>query len=51
MITVATVALSILAYGVTAAIGARWYGGLVERAGECEETNPVNELPTRTGLG
>ena len=51
VITVATVALSILAHGVTAAIGARWYGGLVERVGECEETNPVNELPTRTGLG
>ena len=37
--------------GVTAAIGAHWYGGLVEKAGECEETIPVSELPTRTGLG
>ena len=50
VITIATVGLSILAHGVTAAIGARWYGGLVERAGECEETIPVNELPTRTGM-
>ena len=51
VITIATVVLSILAHGVTAAIGARWYGGLVEKAGDCEEINPVSELPTRTGLG
>lgn len=51
VITIATVVLSILAHGVTAAIGARWYGGLVEKAGECEETIPASELPTRTGLG
>lgn len=42
-----TVLLSIILHGVTAAPAARWYGQLVERMGECEETKPVAELPTR----
>ena len=50
VITVATVALSIIAHGITAAPAARWYAGLAEISGECEEKNPVSELPTRTGM-
>ncbi len=45
-----TVALSILAHGVTAAPAARWYGRLADRLGDCEETKPVSELPTRSGM-
>ncbi len=48
--TIVTVALSILAHGVTAAPAARWYGKLAERLGTCEEKKPVSELPTRGGM-
>ena len=46
-ITIVTVALSILAHGLTAAPAARWYAGLVRRMGECEEAKPVSEMPSR----
>ncbi len=49
-ITIVTVALSILAHGLTAAPASRWYAGLVGRMGECEEAKPVSEMPTRFGL-
>ena len=48
-ITIVTVALSILAHGLTAAPASRWYAGLVRRIGECEEAKPVSEMPTRFG--
>ncbi len=44
---VTTVFLSVLLHGVTAAPAARWYSRLVTRMGECEETQPVSEIPTR----
>ncbi len=46
---IVTVALSILAHGFSAAPTAAWYGRLVERRGECQETRRVSELPTRVG--
>ena len=49
-ITVATVALSTLLHGVTAAPFAAAYGRLAKRAGDCEETKPVSDLPLREGL-
>ncbi len=49
-ITVVTVALSVLLHGVTAAPFATLYGRLVARVGECEESQPVAELPLREGL-
>jgi NhaP-type Na+/H+ or K+/H+ antiporter len=48
-ITVVTVALSALLHGVTAAPFATLYGRLAKRMGECEETQPVTELPLRAG--
>jgi NhaP-type Na+/H+ or K+/H+ antiporter len=48
-ITVITVALSALLHGVTAAPFSNLYGRLVARMGECEETQPVCELPLRSG--
>ena len=48
-ITIVTVALSILAHGLTAAPASRWYAGLVRRIGECEEAKPVSEMPSRFG--
>lgn len=48
--TVITVALSILLHGVTAAPFARLYGNLTSRMGECEENQPVVELPLREGF-
>ncbi len=47
---IVTVALSILAHGVTAGPAARWYGRLAERLGDSEEMKPVSELPTRSGM-
>lgn len=44
---VTTVFLSVLLHGVSAAPAARWYSRLVTRMGECEETQPVSEIPTR----
>ena len=50
MLTViATVALSILAHGLSAAPAATWYGKLVQRMGDCHETKDVPEMPTRVG--
>jgi NhaP-type Na+/H+ or K+/H+ antiporter len=46
-IVVTTVFLSVLLHGVTAAPGARWYSRIVTRMGDCEETQPVTEIPTR----
>lgn len=48
-ITVITVALSILMHGVTAAPLAKRYGRMAEAMGECEENQPVPELPLRAG--
>jgi NhaP-type Na+/H+ or K+/H+ antiporter len=49
VITLVTVALSVVLHGVTAAPLARAYGDLVGRMGECEETEPVVEMPLRHG--
>lgn len=43
----ATVLLSILLHGMTAAPAARWYGRLAARMGECEEAVPVKEMRPR----
>ena len=48
-ITVITVALSILLHGISAAPFAKIYGALAARMGECEENQPVVELPLREG--
>lgn len=48
--TIVTVALSIVAHGVTAAPAARWYGRLAANLGACEEKKPVPEMPTRGGM-
>ena len=48
-VTVVTVALSALLHGVTAAPIANLYGRLTSRMGECEENQPVPELPLREG--
>jgi NhaP-type Na+/H+ or K+/H+ antiporter len=48
-ITVVTVAMSALLHGVTAAPLSNLYGRLVARMGECEETQPVCDLPLRSG--
>jgi NhaP-type Na+/H+ or K+/H+ antiporter len=50
LITIATVGLSALAHGLTAAPAARWYGKVTARMDDCEETTPVTELPTRAGM-
>ena len=50
VITVVTVALSILAHGLTAAPLARRYGALTARMGEGEETKVVSEMPTRARI-
>jgi NhaP-type Na+/H+ or K+/H+ antiporter len=49
-VTIVTVALSTLLHGVTAAPFANLYGRLTARMGECEENQPVPELPLRDGL-
>ncbi|MDJ0943973.1 MAG: cation:proton antiporter [Kiloniellales bacterium] len=46
---VVTVALSILAHGLTAAPAARWYGNAIRRQRECAEAKAVSEMPTRVG--
>ncbi|MGI9288531.1 MAG: cation:proton antiporter, partial [Pseudomonadales bacterium] len=48
-IAVITVALSVLVHGVSAAPLANLYGRLAARMGECEENQPVTELPLRDG--
>ena len=50
IITIATVALSILAHGLSAAPMARKYGELAARVGQCEETKAVSEMPTRVRM-
>ncbi len=50
VITIATVTLSILAHGLSAAPMARKFGALVARMGRCEETKAVTEMPTRAGI-
>lgn len=47
---IVTVALSILAHGLTAAPGARWYGNLDMHRRDVPEALPVAEMPTRTGM-
>ncbi len=49
-VTIVTVALSILAHGITAAPAAKRYGELARRMGRCEENKPVSEMPTRAGM-
>ncbi len=46
---VVTVALSILAHGLTAAPIAKWYGNAMKREGGCPEAMTVTEMPTRVG--
>jgi len=48
-ITIVTVGLSALLHGITAAPFANRYGRLAARMGECEENQPVPELPLREG--
>ncbi len=48
-ITVVTVVLSALLHGISAAPLARLYGRLSTGMGECEENQPVTELPLREG--
>ena len=48
-ITVITVALSALTHGITAAPLSNLYGQLVARMGECEEIQPVCDVPLRSG--
>ena len=48
-ITIVTVALSALLHGVSAAPLAKLYGRLTAGMGECEENQPVADLPIREG--
>ena len=48
-VTIITVALSALLHGVSAAPLARLYGQQAASMGECEENQPVTELPVREG--
>lgn len=48
-ITIVTVGLSALLHGLTAAPFANLYGRLAIRMGECEENQPVPEIPLREG--
>ncbi len=47
--TVITVALSALLHGITAAPLAKRYGALAVRMGDCEEVQPISDMPLRTG--
>ncbi len=49
-IVVATVALSVILHGLTAAPLARRYAAMAEAKGECPENMPVPEVPSRTGM-
>lgn len=49
VITVATVAMSIVLHGLTAAPLSRLYGDLVARMDGAEEMKPVSEMPMRGG--
>jgi len=44
-IVMVTVALSVLLHGMSAGPAARWYGGMTQRMGECEENKPVSAEP------
>ena len=44
-----TVALSILAHGLSAAPAAKWYGKVIRHRRECAEARAVTEMPTRVG--
>ena len=46
---VLTVALSILAHGLSAAPAAKWYGNAIKRRHEAKEAEAVTEMPTRVG--
>jgi NhaP-type Na+/H+ or K+/H+ antiporter len=48
-ITIATVAMSALFHGLSAAPLAKRYAKLVAGMGDCQEIRPVTELPLRTG--
>ena len=48
-VVVITVTLSIVAHGLSAAPAAAAYARSAEARGECVETEPVSEMPTRTG--
>jgi NhaP-type Na+/H+ or K+/H+ antiporter len=50
IITIATVSLSILAHGLSAAPAARRYGDLAAQMDKCEETKAVSEMPTRVRM-
>ena len=50
LVTIITVALSALLHGVTAAPFARRYADIARRVGECEELQPVPEMPLRGGM-
>lgn len=49
LVTILTVGMSIIAHGVSAAPAARRYGAMARARGECPETEPAPEMPTRTG--
>ena len=49
-VTIVTVALSILAHGITAAPAARWYGAKMTALGSGGEHQPVSEMPTRAKM-
>jgi len=49
LVTITTVAMSIVVHGVTAAPGSRAYARLVLRMGECPESRSVSEMGTRFG--
>ncbi len=49
-VTVITVALSVIAHGVSAAPLAKAYGRLAERMGECAESKTVSDMPLREGM-
>lgn len=48
-VTIITVALSALLHGISAAPFANLFGKLAARMGECEENQPVTEIPLREG--
>ncbi len=49
LVTILTVAMSIIAHGISAAPAAARYGRMTRAQGDCAETEPVSEMPTRTG--
>ncbi|NNM00767.1 MAG: sodium:proton antiporter, partial [Gammaproteobacteria bacterium] len=44
-VVIVTVALSVVAHGVTAGPAARWYGAMAATMGECAENRPVDDEP------